>query len=194
MKGERDVRKRLAALERRMNTLIMVGTAESSQGSKTKVRFDDAGAGGKPFSSPLLAQASSSGKTGGGVSRFTKIGDGMPVLVFNPGGELGQHSRVMPAGPVEDQPSPGTAESDGDVLQIGNATVAVKNGKTTLSVGGSSIEILDGTVTITAAEIRLVGNVTIEGTGVRHNGANIGDSHIHGGVIPGAGTSGTPAN
>lgn len=194
MKGERDVRKRLAALERRMNTLIMVGTAETSQGSKTKVRFDDSGAGGKPFSSPLLAQASSSGKNGGGVSRFTKIGDGMPVLVFSPGGELGQHSRVMPAGPVDDQPSPGAAENDGDVLQIGDATLAVKNGKTTVSVGGSVIELVPGQITITAAEIRLVGNVTIEGDGVRHNGSNIGDSHIHSGVIPGGGMTNVPAN
>jgi hypothetical protein len=185
MSGERDLRKRLAALERRMNTLIMVGTAETSQGSKTKVRFDDAGAGGNPFSSPMLAQASSSGKNGGGVSRFSKIGNGMPVLVFSPGGELGQHSRVMPAGPVEDQPSPGAAENDGDVLQIGNATVAVKDGKTTLSVGGSTLELVDGTVTITAAEIRLVGNVTIEGAGLTHNGKNVGHTHIHSGVIPG---------
>lgn len=155
MSGERELRKRLAALERRVNTLIMVGTAESNQGSKTKVRFDDAGAGGQPFSSPMLRQASSSGKNGQGVSRFTKIGIGEPVLVFSPGGELGIHSRVMPAGPVDDQPSPGAAESDGDVMQIGNATVAVKNGEAKISVGGSSITITDGLIVLKAANIHL---------------------------------------
>jgi len=155
MSGERDLRKRLAALERRMNTLIMVGTAESNQGSKTKVRFDDAGAAGQPFSSPLLPQASSSGKNGQGVSRFTKIGQGEPVIVFSPGGELGIHSRVMPAGPVEDQPSPGAAESDGDVLQIGNATVAVKNGEAKISVGSASITLTDGEIVLKAGSIKL---------------------------------------
>lgn len=155
MKGERDVRKRLAALERRMNTLIMVGTAETSQGSKTKVRFDDAAAGGKPFSSPMLPQASSSGKNGGGVSRFTRIGDGMPVIVFNPGGEMGSHSRVIPGGPVDDQPSPGSAESDGDVVQIGNAAVSVKNGEIKFSVGGASIVLTDGQIVLKAGAIKL---------------------------------------
>lgn len=155
MSGERELRKRLAALERRVNALIMPGTAESSQGSKTKVRFDDAGAGGKPFSSPLLQQASPAGKNGGGVSRFTKIGDGMPVLVFNPGGEIGPHSRVMPGGPVDDQPSPGSAESEGDILQIGNAAVSVKNGQIGLSVGGASIVLTAGEIVLTAASIKL---------------------------------------
>lgn len=156
MKGEQDLRKRLAALERRVNALIMPGVAEANQGSKTKVRFDDAGADGKPFSSPLLQQASHSGKNGGGVSRFTKIGEGMPVLVFNPGGEIGPHSRVMAGGPVDDQPSPGAAESDGDVLQVGNATIAVKDGETKISVGGSSITITDGLIVLKAANIQMV--------------------------------------
>ncbi|TCR70522.1 hypothetical protein [Bosea sp. BK604] len=156
MSGERDLRKRLAALERRMNTLIMVGTAEANQGGKTKVRFDDAGAGGQPFSSPYLPQASSSGKNGQGVSSFSKIGQGEPVLVFSPGGELGQHSRVMPAGPVEDHPSPGTAEANGHVLTIGNATVAVKDGEAKISVGGSSITITEGQIELKTAAIKLV--------------------------------------
>lgn len=155
MSGERDLRKRLAALERRVNTLIMVGTAESNQGSKTKVRFDDAGAGGQPFSSPFLSQASSSGKNGQGVSRFTKIGVGEPVYVLSPGGELGVHSRVLPGGPVDDQPSPGAAESDGDVLTIGNATVAVKNGEAKISVGSASITLTDGQIVLKAGAIKL---------------------------------------
>lgn len=155
MSGERDLRKRLAALERRVNNLIMPGTAESSEGSKTKVRFDDAGAGGKPFLSPALPHASSAGKNGGGVSHFRKMGNGMPVLVFNPGGEIGPHSRVMPAGPVDDQPSPGAAESDGDVLVIGNASIAIKDGQAKIAVGGASFTLTDGQIVLKAAAIKL---------------------------------------
>lgn len=155
MSGERDLRKRLAALERRFDTLLMVGTSEASQDAKTKVRFDDSGAGGEPFSSPFLAQASSSGKNGGGVSRFTKIGVGEPVIVLSPGGEIGRHSRVLPAGPVDDHPSPGTAEANGEIVVVGDATFAIKDGEITASVGGSSIKIEAGVITLKAAAIRM---------------------------------------
>ena len=155
MSGERDLRKRLAALERRLATLIMPGTAEGNQGAKTKVRFDDAGAAGEPFSSPFLSQASASGKNGSGVSRFTKIGVGEPVLVLSPGGEIGRHSRVLPAGPVDDHPSPGTAEGHGEIVTIGNATFAIKDGEITASVGGASIKIEAGVITLKAAAIRM---------------------------------------
>jgi hypothetical protein len=155
MSGERDLRKRLAALERRVGTLIMSGTADGNQGARTKVRFDDAGAGGEPFSSPYLAQASASGKNGGGVSAFSKIGVGEPVLVFSPGGEIGPHSRVMPAGPVDDHPSPGNAEADGEVRTVGNATFAIKDGEIKASVGDASITIAAGVITLRAAAIRM---------------------------------------
>lgn len=156
MSGERDVRKRLAALERRMATLLMLGTAEQNQGAKTKVRFDDAGAAGEPFSSPYLSQTSASGKNGSGVSKFTKIGTGESVIVLNPGGEIGQHSRVMSAGPVGDHPSPGASEADGDVTSVGNATFSIKDGEIKGSVGGSSFTITAGAIELKAAAIRLV--------------------------------------
>lgn len=155
MSGERDLRKRMAALERRFATLIMPGTAEGNQGAKTKVRFDDTGASGEPFSSPYLSQASSSGKNGAGVSKFTKIGTGEPVLVLSPGGEIGRHSRVIPAGPVDDHPSPGAAEADGDVTSIGTATFSIKDGEIKGSVGGSSFILTDGLIVLKAAAIRL---------------------------------------
>lgn len=153
MIGERDLRKRVAALERRLATLVMVGTAEASEGGKTKVRFNDAGAEGKAFSSPLLAQASNAGKNGGGVSSFAKIGQGEPVLVISPGGELGKHSRVLPAGHVDDFPSPGTAEGDGQVIQIGDATVSIKSDEISLAIGSSSIVMKAGSMIITAADL-----------------------------------------
>lgn len=154
MSGERELRKRLAALERRVATLIMVGTAEANQGGKTKVRFDDAGAGGSAFSSAYLPQAASAGKNGQGVSSFTKIGTGEPVFVINPGGEMGEHSRVMPAGHVGDHPSPGTAEADGQVIAIGNSKVEIRDGLVRLTCGGSSIVLTDGSITVKTPAFR----------------------------------------
>lgn len=159
MSGERDLRKRLAALERRVATMLMVGTAETSQGAKTKVRFDDEGADGKPFSSPLLAQVNSAGKKGGGVSRFTRIGDGEPVLVINPGGEIGEHSRVMPAGHVGDHPSPGTAEQDGEVMEFGDAKISVRPDGTLIQKGDQSVLLKnDGSMALTSK-----GSITVSG-------------------------------
>jgi hypothetical protein len=151
----REFAKRLAALERRVSTMIMLGTAKSSEGSKTIARFDDKGADGQPFESPALSHVASSGKTGGGVSRFSKIGDGEPVIVISPGGELGKHSRIMPAGPVDDHPSPGTAEQDGVMEQVGNAAWSIKNGEIKAVVGSSSITITDGGVVIRSPRIEM---------------------------------------
>ncbi|PZP56035.1 MAG: hypothetical protein DI604_35915, partial [Delftia acidovorans] len=80
----REFAKRLAALERRVATLILPGTAGRSEGSKTVARFDEKGIDGQPFESPALPHVASSGKKGGGVSRFGKIGEGEPVFVISP--------------------------------------------------------------------------------------------------------------
>lgn len=152
----RELAKRLAALERRVATMILPGTAQRSEGSKTVVRFDEAGADGQPFESPALSHVSASGKNGSGVSRFTRLGDGEPVMVLSPGGELGKHSRVMPAGPVDNHPAPGSAEQDGDVIAIGNATWSVKDGEIKAVVGGASITMTDGAIELKAAAIRMV--------------------------------------
>ena len=166
----REFAKRLAALERRVATMILPGTAARSEGSKTVARFDDKGVDGQPFESPALSHIGSSGKKGGGVSRFSRIGDGEPVFVISPGGELGQHSRVMPAGPVEDHPSPGTAEQDGEVMEFGDAKISVRPDGTLIQKGDQSVLLKNdgsmaltskGAVTVTAKTITLDGPVAM---------------------------------
>lgn len=188
MSGERDLRKRLARLERIVATMMMFGTAEKSEGAKTKVRFDDAGADGKPFSSPLLAQINSAGKKGNGVSRFTKIGDGEPVLVISPGGELGEHSRVMPFGHVGDHPSPGSAEQDGDVMEFGDAKISVRPDGTLIQKGEQSVLLKnDGTMALTSkASITITGKaITLDGPVSMPKGFTAGDGDATGGLING---------
>lgn len=48
------------------------------------------------------------------------------------------------------------------------------------------------TIELNADTIKLNGNVQIAGSGVTHNGTNIGDSHVHGGVDVGPGDTATP--
>lgn len=57
--------------------------------------------------------------------------------------------------------------------------------------GGTRITLGDGTAEI-VAHVTIKGALTIEGSGVTHNGTNIGDDHKHIGVEPGAGISGVP--
>lgn len=158
--------KRLAALERRVSTLIMPGVAQRSEGSKTVARFDDKGADGQPFESPALSHVGSSGKKGGGVSRFRKIGDGEPVFVISPGGELGKHSRIMSAGPVEDHPSPGSADQDGEVIEFGEAKISLRTDGTLIQQGEQSVLMKsDGSMALTSK-----GAITVSGASITLDG------------------------
>lgn len=162
----REFAKRLAALERRVATLILPGVAQRSEGSRTVARFDEKGADGQPFESPALSHLASSGKKGGGVSRFSRIGDGEPVFVISPGGELGQHSRIMPAGPVEDHPSPGAADQDGEVMEFGDAKISVRPDGTLIQKGEQSVLLKnDGTMSLTST-----GSITVTGQDITLDG------------------------
>lgn len=166
----REFAKRLAALERRVATMIMPGTVARNEGSKTIVRFDEKGVDGEPFESPALSHVASSGKKGGGVSRYGKLGEGEPVFVISPGGELGKHSRVMSAGPVEDHPSPGSADQDGDVMEFGDAKISVRPDGTLIEKGDQSVLLKNdgsmaltsqGAITVTGKTITLDGPVAM---------------------------------
>lgn len=54
----------------------------------------------------------------------------------------------------------------------------------------SRIEIAVGDTKI----VITAGGVQIDGPSLKHNAKNVGDSHIHGGVIPGGGNTAAPAN
>lgn len=186
----REFAKRLAALERRVATMIMPGTVARNEGSKSVVRFDEKGVDGQPFESPALSHVSSSGKKGGGVSRFSKLGDGEPVLVFSPGGELGKHSRVMPAGPVEDHPSPGTADQDGEVVEFGDAKISVRPDGTLIQKGDQSVLLKnDGSMALTSkGAITIAGKtITLDGPVAMPKGftAKAGEGSDVAGVIEG---------
>jgi hypothetical protein len=65
-------------------------------------------------------------------------------------------------------------------LEIGTAKVTMSSDDMVLTVGATSI-------TLTAA------GVAIASTALTHNGTNVGDTHVHGGIIPGGGNTSVPA-
>lgn len=60
-----------------------------------------------------------------------------------------------------------------------------------ITYGGSRVVIGDGVVTITA-DVEINGALRVAGPAVTHNGTNIGDTHVHGGVQPGGGVTAVP--
>lgn len=57
--------------------------------------------------------------------------------------------------------------------------------------GGTCIELADGSITMTAASINIIGDITTTGT-ITNNGKNIGSTHTHGGIVPGGGNTAGP--
>ena len=66
-------------------------------------------------------------------------------------------------------------------------TITASQGNVTISVAGNATISASGTLSVSAS-----GGIAFSGPSLTHNGTNIGSTHVHGGVQPGPGTSGTP--
>lgn len=74
-----------------------------------------------------------------------------------------------------------------------NANPRPHNGPEAVIVhGGTRMTLGDGTVEI-VADVTVKGALAVQGPSVTHNGKNIGDTHKHGGVIPGGSLTDVPA-
>ena len=83
--------------------------------------------------------------------------------------------------------------------QAKSYTITLPSGTVTIAVGGSSAVVTDNGITAKAEAITLTGKITIEGevtingASLTHNGINVGSTHTHKGVTPGAGTTAVPS-
>ena len=83
--------------------------------------------------------------------------------------------------------------------QAKSYTITLPSGTVTIAVGGSSAVVTDSAITAKAEAITLTGKITIEGevtingASLTHNGINVGSTHTHKGVTPGAGTTAVPS-
>lgn len=181
----RELRKAVAGLQQARLRTLMPGTVKAVKGSRVEVTLADDGDDG-PVETPELRLINTTGKRGGGVSKFTKLGVGDPVLVVSPDGDVTTASGVMPWVDSEDDPAPGAAETDGDVTECGNAKIEVKDGMIRLTVGASVITMSAGGITINGQSIAATG------ASLTHNTRNIGSSHTHGGITPGGARTDIP--
>ncbi|MBD8554924.1 phage baseplate assembly protein [Rhizobium sp. CFBP 8762] len=113
--------------------------------------------------------------------------DGAVTLAFAIGGDEGDMVVLPPSNPSARMGGLkageiGLCNNAGDklVIDAGGNITAVSGTSLTLRVGGV-------TLTVSAAGIDITGGK------ITHNGKDIGDTHVHSGILPGGSNTGTPA-
>lgn len=72
--------------------------------------------------------------------------------------------------------------TDGTELKYSGSTIKLQDNKVTITNGSATVQMSSGVISI-------VGNVSVTGN-FTVNGKNVGDTHIHSGVVPGGGNTG----
>ena len=168
---------RIAELERRFSGMMRHGTVAEVDTETHRIRLDFGPAHGTSgrFLSPWIPYAQFSGA----LRVHTPPSIGQQFTAMSPNGDF-QQAVAVPLTHSNANPSPSTA-ADQNVLHFGAVTVTLAEDSLEIAVGGVRFKV-DGA------------NVEITGGQVRHNGTNIGDSHIHSGVLSGPSVTGMPAN
>lgn len=144
---------------------LKVGSVEQVDAKKgCRLKLGE-GPDGQPFLSPWYPHPESGGATG----TWAPLSKGQIVGVMNPGGDPRQGVLIR-----------------GGYSGV-NPPISESLGENKFQFGGATITIAGGKVTIEA-------DVQINGSSLRHNEKNVGDGHVHGGVIPGAANTAEPAN
>lgn len=167
-----DVYRRVAELERRARNRKRTGTIVEVDHAKGLARVELARPDGAPYVSPWLPWQE---VASGGIKSHIPPTVGEQVAVVSENGDL-TDAEISMSVPSNSNPRP----HDGPEAVI--------------TRGNSRIVIGDDETMITSTKIRLVGAVEIEGDRLTHNGANVGDTHVHGEVIKGVDLTSPPAN
>jgi len=157
------VSQQLADIERRLLSAVRVATITAVDAGNARARVTF---GGETQSAWLAFTA---GRAGGARVWAPPV-VGEQVVVVCPSGDTAQ-GVILGSIPSDAFPAP---SSDGGAYQISLP-------------GGVVIAVAGGAVNITAP-----GGVTINGASLTHNGVNVGDTHVHGGVVPGPATTLVP--
>lgn len=178
----RDLSKSLDDVSRRVANSHMTGTVAAKKGNMVRLELlptDERT--GKPFLSPWVQLQDAAG----GTASHTPVEIGDPMRLLSPSGEIGPASIAVRDSHVQDKPNPASSPEE-LVLQHAGNELRMRDGSMLLKQGETQVEL-------TAAGVRINGDlVDITGAGLTHNQTNVGDSHVHGGVTPGADTTANP--
>jgi hypothetical protein len=157
---------RIAVLEQRLSNSTRYGTVAEVDPAAGTVRLDLGNGTDGPFLSPPMPYS----QMAGSLRVHAPPSVGQQMVCFAPGGDIRQ-ATAIPMTWGGDNANPG-ADGATNVLRFGNVTISLNGSGVTIQSGGS-------TIVIGADGLAVTGGV------VTHNGTDIGDTHRHGGVVPG---------
>lgn len=167
---------RIAELERRVAGMVRHGPIAEVDPAAGTVRLDlGAATGGGRMLSPPIPYS----QTAGALKAHIPPTVGQQMTIMAPSGDWRQ-AVALPLTWSDNNASPSGA-GDENVITFGDVNITLKADALRVAVGGVSLSI--------SAE-----GVAIEGGKVTHNGTDIGDSHVHGGVDRGGSNTNPPAN
>lgn len=178
----RDLRKSLDDVSRRLATSHMTGSVAEKRGNMVRLELLSLDQRtGKPFLSPWVQLQDAAG----GTASHTPVEIGDPMRLLSPSGEIGPASIAIRDSHVQDKPNP-ASDPDELVLEHAGNELRMREGSLLLKRG-------DAVVELTPAGVFINGQlVSVTGARLEHNGRNVGDTHKHGGVEPGGGTTAEP--
>lgn len=146
---------------------------------------------GQTVKSPWLPYS----QIGGARKTHSPPSVGEQYLLVNPDGHYDFTTGVgLPHGWYDQNPSPST-DPAADVTTRGNTIDTTTAASRTIVVGGSSLAMVDGSITLKSGGVTMVisgSGVAVTGGLVKHDGLDIGSTHIHGGVSVGTDHTGIP--
>ena len=156
-----------ADTERRVASLIRIGTVASVDGATARVVFQE---GTESAALPVAAPRA------GGIHLWAPPTPGEQVVVACPGGDTSQ-GIIVGSVPSGSNAPPSSAPEF--VVALGASRLTITGSEITMTAGGTVLRLSSA-------------GLSIEGAAVTHGGTEIGRTHRHGGVAPGGGESGPP--
>jgi phage baseplate assembly protein V len=188
----------IGELQRQISNLFRIGTVAELDEANARVKLNVSGL----TTDWLPWGAARAGKT----RTWSPPQVGEQVMMASPFGDLGQGVIVGSlfsdenAAPAASKDQETTVYDDGATVDHNSAshatTVTLNAGGTlTATVGGSSVVMNTSKILLSSngasIEISAAG-VKINGVALTHNSKNVGDTHTHGGVLPGGSNTAVP--
>lgn len=184
----------LEEVARRQRNMFRPAEVKSVDPQNYRVRLDAAGLQSKPV--PWVEQA------GDNMSWFPPS-PGQKGFLISPSGEPGI-GFFLPTTYVKEGTTPPYDEGEMFGWKRGETEIQIHDKEALIKVAGASITVTDQDITleIGGTRIRLheegidLNGQAIKNTGgsLTHNGKNVGDTHVHGGIVPGGSNTDVPAN
>lgn len=165
----------VAELRRRQSQMHRRGRIDGIRngGNEVRIKFGE-DEDGNPIRSPWIPVTGSNGA----VKTRPRYSEGEHVFVDNIDGDW-ENAEIRPSNHHNEGQSPTQDPNETVIHDEGGARLSFKNGAFIFKVGGVTHTIDQSGITTT-------------GGSIKHDGKNIGSTHVHGGVDPGGGNTAGP--